>query len=81
MRKSVFAPASSPQPLLPVDGQKMSQLQANTSPENSRQIVKLLKCHIKSLENEIKDVEHENYLDKEMLLGDIRNLARENKLL
>lgn len=49
--------------------------------ENGKQIVRALKHQIKNLENEIKDIGHENYLDKEMILNDIRELSKENKLL
>lgn len=44
-------------------------------------MIKKIKYEIKSLQNEINDVAHENYLDKEVVLNDIRELSRENKML
>ncbi len=49
--------------------------------ESQKQTVKMYKQQIKSLEQELKDIAHENYLDKELVLNDIRELGKENKLL
>ena len=49
--------------------------------EQYKSLVKKLKGKIHGLEVELKDINHENYMDKEILLDDVRAITKENKLL
>jgi len=53
-----------------VEGVKEDQL------ENYKKLVKKQKQKIKSLECDLKDINYENYKDKEELLEEIRNLNK-----
>lgn len=44
-------------------------------------LVKRLKGKVKNLEQELKDINHENYMEKEGNLEDIRLLSKENRFL
>lgn len=54
---------------------------ATQKAEKYKSIVKKLKGKAKNLEQELKDINHENYIEKEQNLEDIRVLSKENKLL
>ena len=44
-------------------------------------LVRRLKSKVKNLEQELRDISHENYMEKECNLEDIRILSKENRLL
>ena len=44
-------------------------------------VAKKLKAKVKNLEQELRDITHENFVDKEENLEDIRVLSKENKML
>lgn len=44
-------------------------------------LVRRLKSKVKNLEQELRDINHENYMEKECNLEDIRILSKENRLL
>ena len=68
------------------DQERLKEFEKSSS--NSKEIVdqyknlvKKYKAKIHSLEVELKDINHENYMDKEILLDDVRVITKENKLL
>lgn len=52
----------------------------NQKKDESKRI-KEMRNRVQQLEREVKDIGHENYLEKECLLEDIRDLTKENKFL
>ena len=50
-----------------------------TSKKEESKRIKEFKSKVGQLEREVRDIGHENYLDKECLLEDIRELSKENK--